>query len=370
MVSTRVTTPATDAAWDFVQQVLADLADVVRTDARDARERVEGYRVLARILALCSELTVDVDPEVPRLFPMSTPLRQVGGPNPDGEYDLCAISPGEAYRIAGRRGSVAYLGFQVMAGTGLTPRRQAAYVGDTGLELDDGGGFSFVIAPTDPGTGERWLPVPEDASAIVVRQYIADRSTETPATYAVTRLAPPGPVAPLDDATMAEQLTALGWTAVKLMTLHRTVLPELLERPNRLVTAEPASLGSENTTPDNLYMIGGFDLGDDEALQIDIVPPASRYWSVTLENIWHECLEPFRRRSSLTSAHVEPGPDGVVRVVVAGSDPGADLGTDTGIGHWLDTGGRRRGFVTLRWLDHPSPPEVTTTVLPLREVTA
>lgn len=362
MVSTGVSTPASDAAWDFVHQVLADLAEVVRTDARDERERVEGYRVLARILALCSELTVDVDPEVPRLFPMSTPLRQVGGPNPDGEYDLCAITPGESYRVAGHRGTVAYLGFQVMAGTGLTPRRQAVYVGDTELDVDDAGGFAFVIGPADPGTGERWVPVPDDASAIVVRQYIADRSQETPATYAVTRLSPPGPVAPLDDATMAEQLTALGWTAVKLMTLHRTVLPELLERPNSLVTAEAASLGSENTTPDNLYMIGGFDLADDEALQIDVTPPASRYWSVTLENIWHECLEPFRRRSSLTSAHVAPRPDGVVRIVVAGRDPGA--------AHWLDTGGRRRGFVTLRWLDHPAPPEVTTTVLPLTEVTA
>jgi hypothetical protein len=32
------------------------------------------------------------------------------------------------------------------------------------------------------------------------------------------------------------------------------------------------------------------------------------------------------------------------------------------VGHWLDTGGRHRGFVVLRWLDNPEPPAVTTSV--------
>lgn len=356
------TTPATDAAWDFVRSVLDDLAEVVRADALDERERVEGYRVLARVLALSTELSVDVDPDVPRIFAMTTPLRQVGGPNPDGEYDLCALAPGRAHRITGTRGTVTYLGFQVMAGTGLTPRRQAAYVGDHELVVGADGRFEFVIATEDPGDGTHWVPIPDDASAVVVRQYVADRTVEELATYEVTRLDAPGAVPVLDDAAMAEQLTALGWTAVKLMTLHRSVMPELLERPNTLVTAEAATLGSENTTPDNLYMLGSFDLELGQALRIDVTPPTSRYWSVTLENVWHECLEPFRRRSSLTLAHVTPRPDGTVRLVVSGTDPG--------VPNWLDTGGRRRGFVVIRWLDHPAPPEVRTEVLPVPEVTA
>ncbi len=36
---------------------------------------------------------------------------------------------------------------------------------------------------------------------------------------------------------------------------------------------------------------------------------------------------------------------------------------DFGHGHWLDTGGRHRGFVVLRWLDNPDAPEgVASTV--------
>ena len=35
---------------------------------------------------------------------------------------------------------------------------------------------------------------------------------------------------------------------------------------------------------------------------------------------------------------------------------------DFGFGHWLDTGGRHRGFVVLRWLDNPTAPDVRVSV--------
>ncbi|BBY83690.1 hypothetical protein MPUL_48480 [Mycolicibacterium pulveris] len=357
-----MTTERSDAAFDALLGMFRDLGDVVREDARDGRERLEGYRVLARIIALCSELSLDVDPEVPRFFSMTTPLRQVGGPNPEGEYDLCALTPGRSYRVRGRRETVTYLGFQVMAGTGLAPRRQAAYLSDTDLTLGADGTFEFVLAPTDPGTGEHWVQIPHDASAVVVRQYISDRRAERIATYEIAQIEPAEPVAALTDETLADQLSAFMWTAFKLMTLHRTVLPELLSEPNRLVTSEAAALGSENTTPDNLYMLGAFDLGAGQALVLDIAPPDTRYWSITLENVWHECLEPVRTRSSGTHASFQPRPDGTVRVVIAADDPG--------VPNWLDTGGRRRGFIVLRWLDNPDPPDVTVTLTDLAEVTA
>ena len=154
----------------------------------------------------------------------------------------------------------------------------------------------------------------------------------------------------------------MAWTIAKLTTLHRTIRPELLEMPNVLVTAEAAQLGAADTTPDNLYMLGTFRLAPDEALVIEIEPPATRYWSVTLENIWHECIDPRRRRSSITNAAVVPDGDGRVRIVAAATDPGVD--------NWIDTGGRHRGFVTVRWLDNPDPPMVKTSVMAVSDVTS
>ena len=161
-----------------------------------------------------------------------------------------------------------------------------------------------------------WVEIPEDASSIVVREYIADRANETIADFVIEPLDAPG-IPPIPtDTFISEQLTSMAWTIAKLMTLHRTVKPELLETPNVLVTAEAAQLGSADTTPDNLYMIGTFRLAPDEAFVLEFEPPETRYWTVTLENIWHECIDPHRRRSSITNAAAVADADGKVRIVV------------------------------------------------------
>ncbi len=152
----------------------------------------------------------------------------------------------------------------------------------------------------------------------------------------------------------------MAWSIAKLTTLHQTIRPELLEAPNQLVTAEADALGGENTTPDNLYMLGTFRLDRGELLCLEFEPPATRYWSITVENIWHECIEPRRRRSSLTNAMAITEADGTVTVPIGGSAPAPG---STGAGNWLDTGERHRGFVVLRWLDNPNPPDVRCRVL-------
>ena len=356
-------------AWAFVRQTVEDMTTMVTVESETELELLEGLRVLARVTALCSELSLDVDPQAPWFFSMNSEARLVGGPNPDGEYHLAMIDGRRRYRITGERGTVTYLGFQVLAGRGLTPRRQAAYVSDTQLEVDGTGSFSLVLAAEPPSSaelaGSTWVPIPEDASAVLVRQYVADRATEELAGFRISALDPVGPPDRPSDQQLSEGLSAMGWTMVKLMTLHRTVMPELLDRPNQLATAEADVLGDENTTPDNLYMLGTFRLEGGQALALEFTPPATRYWSVTVENIWHECIDPRRRTSSATNATAPVGDDGKVRLVIGDRAPG---GPDHGASTWLDTGGRHRGFLTLRWLDHPDPPAVTTSVLAAQEV--
>lgn len=351
-------------AWQFVRQMLDDLTKSIEADAENELELLEGLRVLARATALCSELSLDIDHASPWFFSMNTPTRLIGGPAPDGEYFLAMIDGHHRYRLHGRRGSSTYLGFQVLAGVGLTPRRMAAYISDRDLPLDDDGSFALVLASDEPTSeelaGDRWIPIPEDSSAILVREYIADRATETLAELAIEPLDPPALPPPPTDEVLAQQLTGMAWSIAKLTTLHRTIRPELLEQPNQLVTAEAAELGAADTTPDNLYMIGTFRLDPGQALIIDLVPPDTRWWSVTVENIWHECIDPRRRHSSITNAGAIRNDRGGARIVVAATDPG--------VGNWLDTGGRHRGFVTVRWLDNPDPPPVTTRVLPIAEV--
>ena len=124
---------ATEEGWSLVRTMLDDMADMVRSEAETELELVEGFRVLGRVTALCAELSLDVDPEAPWFFSMNTEARLVGGPNPDGEYHLGMIDGAHRYRVSGRRGTVTYLGFQVLAGRGLEPRRMAAHVSDLSL---------------------------------------------------------------------------------------------------------------------------------------------------------------------------------------------------------------------------------------------
>ncbi|GAA2808654.1 DUF1214 domain-containing protein [Mycolicibacterium pallens] len=346
-------------AWGFVRKVLDDLTIQISEDARDERELLEGLRVLNRVIALCTELSVDIDPDHPRFVDMCTPFRFVGGPNPHGAYPLAMISGDRAYRVTGTRGTSTYLGLQVLAGTGMNPRRMSNYLSDRDLVLDDGGRFNVVFAATRPAdddlAGAQFIEIPDDATSIVVRDYIADPATEIPVHLDISLLGDAPPPAPISDEVLAAQLTAMGWTIVKLTTLHRTVRPDLLETPNILITSGAENLGGENTTPDNLYMLGMFSLEPHQNLQLTFRPPETRYWSVTLESIWHECLEPLLRSSSVTNKGVNADPDGYVRLTI-----GAE---DSGEGHWLDTGGRRRGFIVVRWLDNPNAPDVTVRLL-------
>lgn len=347
--------PRARAAWALFQQMLTNATQVVTEDAENEQEFLEGLRAVARVSSLCAQLSVEVDPDRPRFFDMCPPNRMVGGPSPDGNYYLAMIRGDRAYRVSGDRGTTAYLGFQVLAGTGLTPRRMAAYVNDR--DLIPGDDFTLVFSAAQPSAevlgDARWIPVPEDASSIVVREYISDRATERPGALQIEALDPAAPVA-LSDTELADQLTAMAWTLLKLITLHRTIKPELLDTPNVMLTAQAADLGSADTTPDNLYMIGSYRLDLDEALVLAFIPPVTRYWNVTVENIWHECVDYQRRRISVTNRAVRADADGKVRIAVSAKD--------FGNGHWLDNGGRQRGFVLLRWLDNPAAPDVEVCV--------
>lgn len=351
-----ITAPKSLEAWQFVRKMIDDVTGVVTADARDERELLDGLRVVSRVTALCSELSVEADPELPWFFDMCSPTRLVGGPNPDGRYLLAMIRGDRRYRVTGTRGSTAYLGMQVLAGTGMTPRRMAAYLSDTDLRLD-GDSFAVVVSADEPSPAEldgaQWLQIPADAASIVVREYVGDVAAEVPATLHIATLDAAAPRVLTDD-EVAEQFTAMAWTIFKLATLHRTIKPELLTQPNVLLTAEAADLGAADTTPDNLYMIGTFGLGEGETLLLEFAPPDTRYWNVTLENIWHECIEPRRRHSSVTNKGVSADADGRVRIAIGAKD--------FGHGHWLDTGGHHRGFVVLRWLDNPDAPDVTVSV--------
>ncbi|MBY0276974.1 DUF1214 domain-containing protein, partial [Candidatus Binatia bacterium] len=264
----------------------------------------------------------------------------------------------------GRRGGVAALGLQVLAGHGLAPRRIAAHVPDRDLPILPDGDFEIVLARQQPPPHQCqaaiWVAIPDDASALLASQFLGDPAHEAPAQLAIEPLDRPAPPSPLHDHALAQRFDELAWSIARLATLHRTVRPELLAAPNRLHAIPAAEIGTGmSTSAADTCLTGSFRLDADEALVIDMLPPVTRWWSVALENVWHECADARSRATAASNATAERRPDGSVRVVVAARDPGVPGVT------WLDTGGRHRGFVTLRWIEHPDVPAHATQVVPL-----
>src|SRR5262249_8335085 len=137
------------AAWQFFQEMLGNVTNIVTADAESERELLEGLRLIARVSSLCSQMAVESDLDRPSFFDMCSDNRMVGGPNPDGNYYLAMIRGDRRYRITGTRGSSAYLGVQILAGTGFTPRRMSNYVSDVDLALQSGE-FALVLAAHEP----------------------------------------------------------------------------------------------------------------------------------------------------------------------------------------------------------------------------
>lgn len=337
------------AAWNDLRGLLDTTLASLLEEAENELEALEAYSIVLRTLAVSTSVVFDPHPLRPSFVRMDTPARNVGGDNPDAEYDIAMIDGVYDYVISGKRNSVAYVGFQILAGKGMVPRRHIGYIKDEDLVLDADGRFRIILSKTKPTVPGNWVPIEEDACSVIVRQYINSRTHETLAEYTIELLDRNVELPVPGDDDVAARLIGTAWTMWKLARLHRDI-PHLLEAPNQLFTMSAAQAGSADTTPDNTYMLGTFRLQPDEALVIDVEPPQTRYWAIVLENIWHECFDYLHRPVSFTKSRAQLRDDGTARFIIAHRRPDGARGAV----NWLDAGGRERGFMMFRWLDTPT----------------
>ena len=179
---------------------------------------------------------------------------------------------------------------------------------------------------------------------MLVRQYFGDRSQEVPATYQVEVIGREryDPLPPSTDAEVAagmkgtvHALRGLGW-------LHHYVSPSLGENPNQFKLSNSDDFGADISSIDNLYVIGHYDFGPEEALLIEVKAMDVRFWNLAIENPWHESVDYAQRKTSRTHEDVSVDSDGLIRFVVAHNR--------TDHPNYLETAGHQRGFMTFRWV--------------------
>ena len=344
----------TNASDDYSQtkshQALLDLIKTIDSnrkmvlkDARTEQEAIEGMRWIMRVLAMATEVAADANPRQPHFQRMDTAVRKVGGDNPDAEYHNVAIDGNYDYLITGNVGDVTYFSFTISAGKGMTPRSLAGFIADRDLTLDDNGNFTLILSKEKPEQDGDWIQITPDASGILVREYIANRTTYVPVEMNIEILGGNPNYTPPSDEEIANSLIGTSYAYYMLSSLHKLVLPELMKQPNRFVTTDSNVLGGAISSEDNLYMIGSFQIADDEALIINAQPPETRYWNLTLETRWHETYDYLSRPTSLTLDDVEYSEDGTLEFMISHKNMGHP--------NWLDTSGHNFGFMTFRWLE-------------------
>jgi hypothetical protein len=276
---------------------------------------------------------------------------------------------------AGDSGSIAELRPGARAGTGM--------IDSSTLQWEPDGSFEILVGPERPPghtgnfVGSRKVrPAREPGGAervhvarhLTLRELFHDWEHEEALAIGIEPLdeeafeAPP----PLDPARAATELRRMAAIVENQMRFWNEFYAVVLETHadmngdgkqfmprNDFNAPNAATLATGGGQSTNVYAGGVYELGDDEALIIDVrVPVAPLYQGFHLANLWGESLDYANHQSSLNGFQTAWDEHGQARYVVAHRDPG--------FANWLDTTGIPVGFMTFRWTYSTVPAETPT----------
>jgi len=323
------------SAWRAFAERVARLAD--RVQALPEAERADGYRHAAMLLRNGFDMAIeDFDPDRPHIH-WWTRRFKLGWDCPDSLYGISALRGGASYRVSGTRGSVRFLGFQVM-----DSGRTIGNTHDGELETGPDGSFELLIsAERQPGN---WMRLSEGADSLLIRQFAYDWNTERMANLWIERIdaAPRSqpPVGHPAPAVFARWLDGVMRHVEDCIDVWLGVYRALHEQYVNVFPDTNFGGAAVGAQPHQWAGCCAYQLADDEALIIEVVPPNARYWSFHLANAWCETFD-LNRQTSLNGHQARLDSDGAFRAVVSHVDPG--------VPNWLDTTGRAEGSLVCRW---------------------
>jgi hypothetical protein len=312
----------TDAIAEAEKLVAA--APHIETEA----DLLEGLQYLAGCIAACTHLAFDYDRDHPFLQSGTGPFTKMGLDNPDTLYFGTRLHANHDYVVTGRRGTTTDLSFQLLGGEYTddnVPASQAAF-DDRELEIAADGSFEWRVRPTSPGQ-------------LVMREVYGDWSAQR-GTLAIARLdtagtAPP----PLTSQTIEKRYATAGKQLVqRVKTWLQFPQWFYLDLPVNTMVAPRLTPGGLAT---QYSSVGHFDLRPDQALVITVPVSDAPYLGFQLGSLWYISLDYINHQTSLNNTQAQADPDGKVRMVVSGQNPG--------VTNWVETLGHRRGFLQFRW---------------------
>lgn len=363
-----------DAAWkvwiDGQQaaiETVRSAQEVPRTDVDEA----EGYRWVTRLASLAQEWFIEKsDPLHPQLFQSQTEYRKLLVDNPDVRYGFCTLDETRTYRLVGRRGDAAYIGL-----TFGTPVGKGPVGGRTGttvqahvdqFDLGPGGEVDILIVPAGQGGGRpNCIEMAPGTGQVAVRETFFDQRVDTPADLRVElvdEVAPPV----LGVEELAEKLEFAGVFVQFVAATAVSMWHDTAHNVNRFggtagsehVEAQDDEVRSHSNA-EMTYHGGRWVLDEGEALVVTVHDPPTEflYWGLTTSTAWMESLDYRYTTTNLNNRTARRSEDGDWRLVISPSAPG--------VPNWLDTQGRREGYMIVRWVLADNPPHPTCRLVPI-----
>ena len=328
---------------------------------KDPLTQAEGYRYLSRLVRAGLEGFVEyADPKAPVFRRMVHETVKMGADNPDNHYFNAAVSGTYDYRITGTRGTVHFLGFSSQKGnygqTGGLPATGFLDAGD--IVLGPKGGID-IIASTVKKPGN-WLPMEPETSMIIVRQTFLDRNKENPAELKIERIGGDNLPSPVTPRSVTDGLSTAAKLAAGASFLFATWAKDFKKHVNTLPLFDPAKSTAAGGDPKIAYYHSYWELNRDEALVIEVTPPACEHWNFQLNNHWMESLD-YRYFTIHVNKHTAVyEADGSVRVIVAHED--------SGLPNWIHTVGHPCGTMCWRWIKADTHPQPKTCVMKIEDL--
>lgn len=354
-----------DGLRDLPGQLLARLPAEQRSDPQVQQEIA---RIVLESLAASLLETLGSDGDHPAFVANQNLTLNYPQPNADTIYRLTRITPGGTYRIRGGRGNLRLANIGQAGpmpgepgGTtlGAGPKRGLFDLG--ALDVDAKGRFDVILSPKRPaGYSGDWWELAPDTNRLLLRAVMADAASERDPTLSIERIdippqRPRPPVALLEQRLRSLPRATALLPSIFVSTGARLRAEGYVNRFKLVDAAQNGGLAGQS------YYSSVFDLAGDEALIVAVRPPGRcLYRSIQLASEFQETLDWHNNQSSLNDVQAKPDRDGILRIVVAASDPG--------VPNWLDTAGYRQGIVEGRWMGCDSNPVPSVEKVPLAEL--
>ena len=254
--------------------------------------------------------------------------------NPDSVYRVIPISGEERYEIHGR------VGEHRMTENYFT--LWDAHMGTVDvlngrtMEVDSDGSFTITV-DADPAGGRRnHVRSTAEAHEFYIRDVLLDWGRDDPNYIEVQRL---GGTPDVPARTHDEQAEATAAMMAYFADFTGKLSHGVYKMPaNQFNLAWSAD--KVGAMRNQVYVMGRFDLADDEAFVVDLHDGGAEYFTVPLSNIWGTTLDIVDRAGSLNKAQSVVNEDGSYTYVISPIDPG--------VANWIDSDGLREGILTLR----------------------